>query len=162
MSLSSEEKNILTKMKEIRLLENGVDEIELYEKLTREILKFNNIDCIPGLCVSMDDDTNACSAVEGVLEAIIILVEKSGNNKNSAMSKLVEGTKHMKGYADEWASILHLQLLREETLCASYIYYAQNAKKDEKQYIIDILKTIQEEIEPNDIVIDELIKKIEK
>lgn len=162
MSLSIEENNKLEKIYEHRLLQNGIEEIELYEELTREILENNNVDCIPGLCMAMDDEAYECSAVECALEAILLLVLNSGDNVNRAMSKLMEGTRKMRAHGEEWATVLHLQFFRDEYLCASYIQYAQSAQSEEKEFIIDILSLIRDEIEPDDVDMDKIIEQIEK
>ena len=42
------------------------------------------------------------------------------------------------------------------------IVYAQNAQSEEKEFIIDILSLIRDEIEPEDVDMDKIIDQIEK
>ena len=120
--MNLEEKYILDEMKKIRFLNKGIEEIELYENLNLKVREYNDIECIPDLCEIMEDEAENCSAVEGVLETILILMKQ--NELESAIKKIIEGTLSMKGHGDSWARILHTQLLKDEEI--RDVYYILN------------------------------------
>lgn len=144
MSLSVEEKKILKRMDEIRLLENGIDDIEEYEQLASEILEFHNIDCIPELCAIMDDNAGACSAVESVLEVILLLMKQNTEKISIVLDKIMEGTERMQEHGMSWARILHIQILRDESLIPEYIQCLKRAIGNGQKVALEILYIINE------------------
>ena len=99
-------------MKKIRFLRNGIEEIELYTTLNEKLREYNDVECIPELCEIMEDDVDNCSAIEEVLETILILVK--GKQMKLALEKIISSTLQMKNHADAWARILHTQLLKDK------------------------------------------------
>lgn len=153
-----EEKNILEEMKKIRFLNKGIEEIELYESLNRSIREYNDIECIPYLCEIMEDDAENCSAIEGVLETILILIKN--NEVECTINKIIESTLRMKGHGDSWARILHTQLLKDKEIREIYIECVKRAGEQEKEMIIDIFKRLKAKKRIKDIDMDEIIESV--
>ena len=153
-----EARKILEEMKEIRFLNKGIEEMELYETLNLKIREYNDIECIPHLCEIMEDDVENCSAVEGVLETILILIKQ--NELESAIKKIIESTLRMKGHGDSWARILHTQLLKDEEIRNRYIECVKGAGEKEKEEIIEIFKILQAKKRIKNIDMDEVIESV--
>lgn len=156
--MTLEEKNILEEMRKIRFLKNGIEEVELYETLNIKLREYNNIECIPDLCEIMEDDVENCSAVEGVLETILILIKQ--NDVECALKKVIESTLKMKGHGDSWSIILHTQLLRDNDIREVYIKCVKCANEQEKKVLKGIFEVLKVKKRIKDIGIDELIEGI--
>lgn len=153
-----EEKEILNQMKKIRFLRNGIEEIELYTTLNEKLREYNDVECILGLCEIMEDDVDNCSAIEEVLETILILVK--GKQMKLALEKIISSTLQMKNHADAWARILHTQLLKDKDVRELYIECANEADYETKEYIKEIYEKLKKKKRIKDIDMDALINSI--
>lgn len=153
-----EEKEILNQMKKIRFLKNGIEEIELYTTLNEKLREYNDVECIPELCEIMEDDVDNCSAIEEVLETILILVK--GKQMKLALEKIISSTLQMKNHADAWARILHTQLLKDKDVRESYIECVNEADYETKEYIKEIYEKLKKKKRIKDIDMDVLINSI--
>lgn len=153
-----EEKEILNQMKKIRFLRNGIEEIELYTALNKKLREYNDVECIPELCEIMEDDVDNCSAIEDVLETILILVK--GKQMKLALEKIISSTLQMKNHADAWARILHTQLLKDKDVRELYIECVNEADYETKEYIKVIYKKLKKKKRIKDIDMDALINSI--
>lgn len=153
-----EEKEILNQMKKIRFLKNGIEEIELYTTLNEKLREYNDVECIPELCEIMEDDVDNCSAIEEVLETILILVK--GKQMKLALEKIISSTLQMKNHADAWARILHTQLLKDKDVRESYIECVNEADYETKEYIKEIYEKLKKKKRIKDIDMDALINSI--
>ena len=142
MNITEREEKIIDRISEIRFLKKGIEEIEEYENLIQELLESNNVACIPKMCCVMEDKAMSCSTVEQMLEAILILVQNAENTEEG-IEKILEGTKEMKNHAEDWARILHIQILNNEALLDSYINCVKEANEIEKKSVLDILNQIK-------------------
>ena len=156
--MTLEEKKLLEEMKKIRFLKNGLEDIELYETLNIKLREYTNIECIPYLCEIMEDDAENCSAVEGVLETILLFVKQ--NEVESAINAIIESSLNMKGHGDSWLRILHTQLLRDEEIREVYIKCIKNANKQEKELIIDVFEVLKAKRRVKNVDMDEVINRI--
>lgn len=153
-----EEKNILDEMRKIRFLKNGIEEIELFESLNNKLREYYSLECIPDLCEIMEDDVENCSAVEGVLETILIFVKQ--NDMESALKKVIEGTLKMKGHGDSWSRILHTQLLGDKEIREVYVKCIRYTDGQEKESILEILEILKNKRRIKDMDMNELIESI--
>ena len=153
-----EEKEILNQMKKIRFLRNGIEEIELYTALNEKLREYNDVECIPELCEIMEDDVDNCSAIEEVLETILILVK--GKQMKLALEKIISSTLQMKNHADAWARILHTQLLKDKDVRKLYIECVNEADYETKEYIKEIYEKLKKKKRIKDIDMDALINSI--
>lgn len=153
-----EEKETLNQMKKIRFLRNGIEEIELYTTLNEKLREYNDVECIPELCEIMEDDVDNCSAIEEVLETILILVK--GKQMKLALEKIISSTLQMKNHADAWARILHTQLLKDKDVRESYIECVNEADYETKEYIKEIYEKLKKKKRIKDIDMDALINSI--
>lgn len=153
-----EEKEILNQMKKIRFLRNGIEEIELYTTLNEKLREYNDVECIPELCEIMEDDVDNCSAIEEVLETILILVK--GKQMKLALEKIISSTLQMKNHADAWARILHTQLLKDKDVRELYIECVNEADHETKEYIKEIYEKLKKKKRIKDIDMDALINSI--
>ena len=153
-----EEKEILNQMKKIRFLRNGIEEIELYTTLNEKLREYNDVECIPELCEIMEDDVDNCSAIEEVLETILILVK--GKQMKLALEKIISSTLQMKNHADAWARILHTQLLKDKDVRKLYIECVNEADYETKEYIKEIYEKLKKKKRIKDIDMDALINSI--
>ena len=144
-----EEKEILNQMKKIRFLRNGIEEIELYTTLNEKLREYNDVECIPELCEIMEDDVDNCSAIEEVLETILILVK--GKQMKLALEKIISSTLQMKNHADAWAKILHTQLLKDKDVRELYIECVNEAAYETKEYIKVIYEKLKKKKRIKDI-----------
>ena len=156
--MTLEEQNIkIAKMREIRFVD-GIEQIELYEKLNLELREANNINCIPDLCEIMEDTAYNCSAIEGVLETILVLIDK--NDTKKAIDKVIEGTPKMEGHANDWAEMLHSQLLRDDSIRDAYIECVKRADKANKSAVLTLLNKIKEKKWVKDLDMEAIISNI--
>lgn len=155
--MDSKELEIIEKMKQIRFLKGGIEEIELFEKLNREISEYNDIECIPYLCGIMEDNVYNCSVIEEVLDTILFLIKN--NDTHTALQYIIDSSKLMKGHAGSWAVIIHTQLLRDEEIRAIYTECVRKSDDISKQYILDILDIIDKE-QYLDACVSEIINQI--
>ena len=153
-----EEKEILNQMKKIRFLRNGIEEIELYTTLNEKLREYNDVECIPELCEIMEDDVDNCSAIEEVLETILILVK--GKQMKLALEKIISSTLQMKNHADAWARILHTQLLKDKDVRELYIECVNETDYETKEYIKEIYEKLKKKKRIKDIDMDALINSI--
>lgn len=110
------------------------------------------------LCLSKEDDVENCSAVEGVLETILILIKQ--NDVECALKKVIESTLKMKGHGDSWSRILHTQLLRDNDIREVYIKCVKCSNEQEKKVLKGIFEVLKVKKRIKDIGIDELIEGI--
>lgn len=159
MSISDKELKIIKRLEEIRLLSNGIEEIEEYEELVMEIQECENIETIPYLCSIMEDEAQ-CSAVEGVLETILILIINSPD-KTAAMNKVIEGTLKMSGHGDSWKRILHTEILRQTTFFNEYVEAVKSTEAEARTEIVSILQQIKKNGTVKNVDLADMIQKIE-
>lgn len=145
-------------MKKIRFLRNGIEEIELYTTLNEKLREYNDVECIPELCEIMEDDVDNCSAIEEVLETILILVK--GKQMKLALEKIISSTLQMKNHADAWARILHTQLLKDKDVRELYIECVNETDYETKEYIKEIYEKLKKKKRIKDIDMDALINSI--
>lgn len=159
--ISKREEEILKRLDEIRHLEKGLEEIEEFERLVNELSNFSNTDTIPELCYIMEDNASNCSVFEEVVELIVDLIIKSEDPKKGLENVFI-GLPKMKAHGEDWAEILHAQILREHTLIEDYIECARRLQKSEKSNLVQLLEMISDDELVEEMDMQKLIEDIEK
>lgn len=145
MNLSVKDEKLVKSMQEVQLLENGLEDIEIFEKALEVFRLEKNADIIPYLCTVMNDDAVIASPVEDVLKTILDLVKNNEAGVETGIMKVIEGTKHMTSNGHDWAMMLHMQFIIDATLLDHYIAVFQKLDDSEQKFMLELLEDLAEE-----------------
>jgi len=159
--ICNREEEIIKKLNEIRHLKKGLEEIEEFERLVRELAEYNNIDIIPELCSIMEDNASNCSVFEEVIELMLELILQA-EDKKKGLENIFTGLSKMKEHGEEWAEILHAQILREHMWIEDYIDCAKQLRSDEKEELIHLLQILDEDEFVEEVDLKKIIEDIKK
>lgn len=159
--ICNREEEIIKKLNEIRHLNKGLEEIEEFERLIRELAEYNNIDIIPELCSIMEDNASNCSVFEEVIELMLELILQTEDTKKG-LENIFTGLSKMKEHGEEWAEILHAQILRENMWIEDYIDCAKQLRSDEKEELIQLLQILDEDEFVEEVDLKKIMEDIKK
>lgn len=145
MSISNKEKEMIEKMRDVQLFENGEEDINIFESSLNEIKSTRNIDIIPYLCSVMSDDAMMASPVEGALKTILYIVQNNDNGMEKAISKVFEGTKKMLEDGHDWALMLHMQFIIDSSMLDTYLECFRQLGKGDREMMLELLNELNDE-----------------
>lgn len=162
MNLSDKDEKLVERMQEVQLLENGLEDIEIFEKALEVFRLEMNAGIIPYLCAVMNDDAVIASPVEDVLKTILDIVQNNEAGIDTGIMKVMEGTKCMLSAGHDWAMMLHMQFIIDVTLLDHYIAVFQKLDESEQIIILELLENLAEEEFFEEPDLSEIIRGLRK